>query len=127
MLGEPQDLFTFVHPNRDDPIDNRRQGSCRWVTQDTGILHGFTGYFDCKLYKDVHISIDPRTFSEGMFSWFNMFFPIRNPVYLRKGDVIECNFWRCVTDKKVFYEWCLTSPQISKLHNVNGHQYWIGL
>ena len=32
-------------------------------------LHGFAGYFDCKLYGNVHISILPRTFSTGMFSW----------------------------------------------------------
>ena len=127
MLGEPKDLFTFVHPNRDDPIDNRREGSCTWEAKDTGMLHGFAGYFDCKLYKGVHISINPPTFSEGMFSWFNMFFPLKRPVYLHKGDTIECLFWRCVTDKKVFYEWGLTSPRISPIHNVNGKSYWIGL
>lgn len=90
------------------------------------MLHGFGGYFDCKLYKDVHISINPPTFSTGMFSWFQMFFPINAPVYLNKGDTIETIFWRCVSDK-VFYEWALTSPRISKIHNCNGKHYWIGL
>lgn len=33
-------------------------------------IAGFAGYFDAQLYKDVHISINPPTFSEGMFSWF---------------------------------------------------------
>lgn len=70
QLGEPQALFEFVHPNADDPIDNRRQGTCRWVAPDSGMLHGFAGYFDAQLYKDVHISINPPTFSTGMFSWF---------------------------------------------------------
>ncbi len=49
-----------------------------------------------------------------------MFFPIRNPVYLNKGDSIESVWWRCVTEKKVFYTWGLTAPRISPLHNVNG-------
>lgn len=127
MLGEPKALFEFVHPNYDDPIDNRREGSAQWVAPDTGMLHGFAGYFDCKLYKDVHISINPPTASEGMFSWFNMFFPIRNPVYVNKGDTIESVWWRNVTEKKVFYEWVLTSPRISAIHNVTGSSYWIGL
>jgi protein arginine N-methyltransferase 5 len=126
-MGEPQALFKFVHPNDEDPIDNRRQGTCRWTVTEAGMLHGFGGYFDSKLYKDVHISINPPTFSTGMFSWFNCFFPIRNPVYLNKGDVVEVVFWRCVNSKKVWYEWCLTSPRISAIHNVNGKHYSIGL
>ena len=66
-MGEPAELFKFVHPNHQDPIDNRRQGTCRWIVTEAGMLHGFGGYFDSKLYKDVHISINPRTFSTGMF------------------------------------------------------------
>ncbi len=127
MLGEPAKLFTFVHPNREDPIDNRRQHTCSWVAKDSGMLHGFIGYFDSKLYKDVHISINPPTASEGMFSWFSMFFPIKTPIYLHKGETVEVIFWRCVTDKKVFYEWCLTSPRVSPIHNINGKHYSIGL
>ena len=30
-------------------------------------LHGFGGYFECTLYKDVMISITPQTHSPGMF------------------------------------------------------------
>jgi hypothetical protein len=70
MLGEPEALFKFVHPNREDPIDNRRQESRRWVAKDSGMLHGFIGYFDSKLYKDVHISINPATFSGSFFLFF---------------------------------------------------------
>ena len=29
-------------------------------------LHGFGGYFECTLYKDVMISITPQTQSPGM-------------------------------------------------------------
>ena len=31
-------------------------------------LHGFGGYFECTLYKDVMISINPQTHSPGNFS-----------------------------------------------------------
>jgi protein arginine N-methyltransferase 5 len=31
-------------------------------------LHGFGGYFECVLYKDVNISINPATHSKGWYS-----------------------------------------------------------
>ena len=47
-------------------------------------LHGFAGYFHSNLFGEHAISINPATFSEGMFSWFPIYFPIRNPMYVRK-------------------------------------------
>lgn len=41
------------------------------------VLHGFSGYFDAVLYKNVTLSIEPSTHSAGMFSWFPIFFPIK--------------------------------------------------
>ena len=46
-------------------------------------IHGFSGYFDCVLYKDITFSTVPETFSTGMFSWFPMFIPIENPLHIR--------------------------------------------
>lgn len=40
-------------------------------------MHGFSGFFDTVLYKDVKLSIVPETFSVGMFSWFPIFFPFQ--------------------------------------------------
>lgn len=54
----------------------------RFPVDRSSCLHGFAGYFDCKLYADVHISIHPKTFSTGMFSWFPLFIPIRTPMYV---------------------------------------------
>lgn len=42
-----------------------------------GMMHGFAGYFDSKLYGDVYMSIHPKTHSPGMFSWFPIYFPLR--------------------------------------------------
>lgn len=41
------------------------------------MMHGFAGYFESQLYKDVMISIHPETHSPGMFSWFPIYFPIK--------------------------------------------------
>ena len=57
-------------------------------------MHGLAGFFDSKLYADVHISINPETETEGMFSWFPLFIPFTNPTRVKAGDVITVNIWR---------------------------------
>ena len=73
------------------------------------------------------ISINPQTFSEGMFSWFPLFFPLKLPMYVPAGSTVEVHFWRCVNGSKVWYEWCVTSPDVHFVQNPNGRSYWIGL
>nr|XP_039272959.1 protein arginine N-methyltransferase 5-like [Styela clava] len=102
-----------------------QQFSCT-IPFDT-MLHGFGGYFRCALYKDVEISIEPKTHSPGMFSWFPIFVPLMNPIPLTEGCTLQTDFWRCSNGKKVWYEWCVTSPQASQIHNPNGRSYTIGL
>ncbi|KAL6062042.1 Protein arginine N-methyltransferase 5, variant 2 [Balamuthia mandrillaris] len=77
QLAPSKPCFTFVHPNREKNIDNSRYTKLSWQIENSSTLHGFAGYFDAQLFEDVHISINPDTFSEGMFSWFPLFFPLR--------------------------------------------------
>jgi hypothetical protein len=45
-----------------------------------GILHGFAGYFEAVLYKDIGLSIHPDRMdavSKDMLSWFPLFFPLK--------------------------------------------------
>lgn len=64
---------------------------------------------------------------QGMFSWFPLYIPLRTPVVLKPGDKVSAHFWRCTSSTKVWYEWALTSPAASPIHNPNGRSYWIGL
>lgn len=91
------------------------------------ILHGFAGYFRCALYQDVEISIEPRTHSPGMFSWFPIFFPVKEPIDITGGSNLKVDFWRCTNEEKVWYEWCVDSPRPSSIHNPSGRSYTIGL
>jgi len=126
-LAKPQPLFTFDHPSQGQPVDNTRFATKHFrVTMDS-VLHGFGGYFECQLYKDVMISINPATHSKGMFSWFPIFFPLSSPVHLRQGDEVELNFWRMTNAKHVWYEWNITKPLPLPIHNPNGRSYEIGL
>lgn len=88
---------------------------------------------------------------------FPIFFPLRSPVYVKPGSILEVHFWRCVgstkvnkniifplyhfitcfeefinfasfiINNKVWYEWCVASPCSLPVHNTNGRSYWVGL
>jgi hypothetical protein len=66
------------------PIDNSRYEVRKFPIKCDSMLHGFAGYFETVLYKDVMLSINPATHSPGMFSWFPVLFPIQNPISLKK-------------------------------------------
>jgi len=126
-LARPLKCFTFVHPNHDAQIDNSRFATLTFKITSSSMLHGFAGFFDAKLYEDIHISIHPETYSKGMFSWFPLFIPLRVPIHVDENSNVVAHFWRCCSQYKVWYEWCVSSPQISTIHNPNGRSYWIGL
>ncbi|OIV96519.1 hypothetical protein TanjilG_07911 [Lupinus angustifolius] len=128
-LAPSQPVFTFTHPKPDKESNQRYKKLHFVMPNDTGsaMVHGFAGYFDATLYKDVHLGIEPSTATPNMFSWFAIFFPLRSPICVGPGSTLEVNFWRCCGPKKVWYEWCVTSPSSSPIHNSNGRSYWVGL
>ncbi len=73
------------------------------------------------------ISILPSTHSPGMFSWFPILFPLKDPVQLKKEDTLRLHFWRNVTRQHVWYEWAVSDPVSVPVHNPNGRSYEIGL
>ena len=52
---------------------------------------------------------------------------LQDPMYVPASSCIEAHFWRVTTENKVWYEWCVTGPQLTTIHNPNGRSYWIGL
>jgi len=119
------DLFTYRHPNW-TLESNDRYAEASFDVDVDAVVHGFAGYFDCELYDGVRISIQPKTFSEGMFSWFPMYLPLRTPVYVKKGDRITCHWWRRHTEGKAWYEWSLSEPSASPIHNPGGRSWTMG-
>lgn len=119
-ISEPKSVFEFDHPNRNKIIDNTRFKTIRFKVSQDCILNGFAGYFETVLYKDIILSTHPQYHSNGLLSWFSCFFPITEPQFVRAGELIEVNFWRCVSSHKVWYEWNTTLPQICHIHNHNG-------
>lgn len=144
LLSPPQACFRFVHPNprirtggtstakllcpesQQYPSNNARHTAFQFECTYPALMHGFVGYFDSKLYKNVHISIHPQTHTQDLISWFPIFFPLSNPVYVPKNSVVDAHFWRNITQQKVWYEWCITAPMPTPIQNPNGRSYWIG-
>uniref|UniRef100_A0A6M2EL43 Protein arginine N-methyltransferase n=1 Tax=Populus davidiana TaxID=266767 RepID=A0A6M2EL43_9ROSI len=129
-LTPSQPVFTFTHPDYSTKKSNQRYKRLQFeIPSDTGsaMVHGFAGYFDAELYKDVHLGIEPSIATPNMFSWFAIFFPLRTPVCVKPGSPLEVHFWRCCGSSKVWYEWCVASPNASAIHNSNGRSYWVGL
>ncbi|XP_072269944.1 protein arginine N-methyltransferase 5 [Pyxicephalus adspersus] len=123
MVLHPKENVYFSDP----VIDNNRYCCLKYPIKLNTVLHGFAGYFETVLYKDVTLSICPETHSPGMFSWFPILFPIKQPIPLQEGDTVCVRFWRCNNGKKVWYEWAVTSPVCSAIHNPTGRSYTIGL
>jgi protein arginine N-methyltransferase 5 len=127
-LSKTKKCFTFTHPKTNIMKSNDRYAALVFQNGDVpSIIHGFAGYFDAVLYKDVEISILPETHTSGMFSWFPIFFPLKKPIYATTECSIEINIWRCCYLKKVWYEWALVQPETTVIHNSGGKSYWIGL
>ncbi|QRV75151.1 protein arginine N-methyltransferase 5 [Ceratobasidium sp. AG-Ba] len=77
-----------------------------------GLMHGLAGYFEAVLYKDVGISIHPdrmATISPNMLSWFPIFFPFKEPLYLPANSELDVYMWRLTDTQKVWYEWIAES------------------
>uniref|UniRef100_A0A6Q2Y0A2 Protein arginine N-methyltransferase 5 n=1 Tax=Esox lucius TaxID=8010 RepID=A0A6Q2Y0A2_ESOLU len=114
QLAEPKACFTFVHPTTD--MNNNRYQCLRFSVGCNTVLHGFAGYFETTLYGDVTLSkidLAPPL--------------LQQPIPVTKDDDVVVRFWRCNNGKKVWYEWAVTEPSCSAIHNPAGRSYTIGL
>ena len=128
QLATEKKCFYFEHPVPNSSVtDNRRYSVLSFAIEQDSLVHGFAGYFESVLYGDVAISIVPYSFSEGMFSWFPLYIPLRHPVLVKAGQTLTSHFWRCCSSDKVWYEWSVTSPIPSPIHNCGGRSQIIGL
>jgi protein arginine N-methyltransferase 5 len=141
----PQQCFTFAHGPQ--PVGAlRRRTRLTFEPAADAVVHGFAGYFSAELYGGVRLSIEPRTLSHGMFSWFPVFFPVARPLHIsaRRGEVLEVALARCGDARRVWYEWSAAvapaaasgpvsagvvggSGQQTHVHNLLGRHSHIGL
>jgi protein arginine N-methyltransferase 5 len=115
-------------------------------------IHGFLGSFHSVLYESPSdkssvgkikqksrkrlsvISIAPKSFSVGMFSWFPLYFPLKQPLCVPEGGTVNCSVWRRSGGGRVWYEWCAEVVDnngniwsTSSIHNPGGRSYFVRL
>jgi type II protein arginine methyltransferase len=116
-IDEPKELFKFEHPNLAETIDNSRHDVLNFKAKLDSVLHGFAGYFTSKLYNEIKISIHPNSHTQGMASWYPIYFPIEQPTFVKKGGNIKIEIWRKCNPSQVWYEWQVNDGPVA---NVGG-------
>ncbi|CDW53503.1 protein arginine N methyltransferase 5 [Trichuris trichiura] len=119
IISSPKSVFRFAHPNRDQ-LPNNRYKRIHFEAPIDCVLGGFAGYFRANLYGDVFLSTVPNDHTPNMNSWFSMWIPLQHSIKLKKGQTIELHIWRFSAHEKVWYEWCVTKPVVTRVHNPNG-------
>ncbi|WRT64001.1 uncharacterized protein IL334_000928 [Kwoniella shivajii] len=119
-----QQCWQFEHPRRDLILDatgapvtnthNTRSSRHVFHIPHAATLHGLAGYFEAHLYSNVGLSIHPdnaHRVSPDMFSWFPLYFPLKEGLYLPSGSELEVNLWRLCDSRgrKIWYEWAVES------------------
>jgi protein arginine N-methyltransferase 5 len=113
-----QECWEFVHPRRETVVDSRglpltnshnvRSAKLNFYIPHAGVLHGLAGYFEAVLYGNVGLSIHPHRkdqISKDMLSWFPLFFPFKEPLYLPSNSELQVSIWRLTNERQVWYEW----------------------
>ncbi|KAH9945240.1 PRMT5-domain-containing protein [Epithele typhae] len=113
-----QECWEFEHPRRDAVVTeqglpltnshNVRSAKLTFHIPHAGVLHGFAGYFEAVLYGNIGLSIHPERMgiiSKDMLSWFPLFFPLQDPLYVPADCELTVSLWRLTDKRKVWYEW----------------------
>ncbi|CDR41135.1 CYFA0S06e02410g1_1 [Cyberlindnera fabianii] len=137
------DLWTFEHPSP-PATSMRRNAISTFKIRHKTVVHGLAGFFTANLYKDIQLSIKPDCTTVDLISWFPLFFPLEQPLYLADDTELEVTMFRECRGGKVWYSWGLESfmylvvpgddssefqvrirTNVSKIHNHGGHGYAI--
>ena len=124
LLSNPKECFKFIHPG-----ENNFEGNIilEFISKYNGYIHGFSGWFNCVLYKDIIFSSDPINGTIGLNSWYPIYFPLPREIFIKENQQIIVSFKRKMDSKRVWYEWALLSPEITPISNCNGNTFSFSL
>ncbi|KNG75159.1 arginine N-methyltransferase [Plasmodium falciparum IGH-CR14] len=114
-----------IHTKQDNSHNYRYKNINFKIKMDT-YIHGFLCYFKSQLYDDVYISIEPKTHTPNLHSWFPLYIPINKIQFLKKGQNLSFSIWRLTDHQKIWYEWCINEPITTSIHNYNARYFSIG-
>lgn len=103
-------------------------------------LTGLLGTFSADLYRSrqtgevCQISTAPNNFSVGMFSWFPLYFPLAESLWVPPGASVKAWMWRCADSSRIWYEWSVAVLDrngnligTSAVHNPVGRSYHVSV
>lgn len=131
------ELWSFRHP---DAVPRfKKTAITTFKIRNKTVVHGLAGYFTARLYKDICLSIKPDTHTVDLISWFPLFFPLEQAMYLTDDTELEVSMERQCSQGSVWYSWSLESfiflvvpgkhsddvqvrvrTNVSKIHNHGG-------
>lgn len=97
-----------------------RHAVLSWRIKGDSFIHGFLGYFHCCLYGNVTLSIDPRTHTAQMVSWFPMLLLLRQPIFIRRDQRLTLSISRKSSGSRVWIERAVIEPCPLAIQNLNG-------
>jgi protein arginine N-methyltransferase 5 len=153
QLYAEQDCWSFAHPAPRNPTrfvslefgdDGLASGagygplddkcaSLPPTSDQPSVITGLLGTFTAVLYKDCFISTAPQHFSQGMYSWFPLYFPLNEPVHVPAGARVRTHVWRKTEADRVWYEWSVAVRKgtdllsTTPIHNSGGRSYHVAL
>lgn len=128
-----QPVFTFTHDKlsekkfTENNSHNKAYIELHFTNDIDFVCHGFGGYFTAKLYDGIILSTRPEDHSEGLFSWFPIYFPVVTPFFVPAGEGVTVKLWRDTDGRSVWYEMCITKPIVSQIYNSAGRAHSISL
>jgi len=116
------EIWSFQHPTLNRKSHKRKTISTFKIRHKT-VIHGISGFFTAKLYKDIEISIRPDIHTPDLVSWFPLFFPLEQPLYVTDDTELEIQMTRETMNGKVWYEWCIESFMYLVIPGENSNEY----
>jgi protein arginine N-methyltransferase 5 len=123
LADGPKECWRFVHPGHNEMT---KTSVLDFEVTTWGILHGFAGWFECTLFGDVFLSNAPWAVG-GSFSWHQCIFPLDRPFRVAPGTVIKLVMQRMNDETGVWYQWYVTEPECTRIHNPMGRSAKFGL
>ncbi|MDI6840883.1 MAG: hypothetical protein QMD71_08580 [bacterium] len=102
FLSIPAKLHTIDFYEINDKQVMYVNNSVKFIIKQSGTFYGLAGWFDAWLSDKVILSTSPKN---EPTHWKNTFFPIQEPVFVKKGDVIRVKMTAVPMFGKIIWAW----------------------
>ncbi|KAL7719006.1 Protein arginine N-methyltransferase [Entamoeba marina] len=116
-LDSSQMCFDYTYPST---LITNKEITLTFTSKLDGVCHGLLGSVRISLCDNVVISTVPNETTPGITSLHPLIFPINPPIVVKKNQNLVIKMWRCSYHNKLWYEWIVIEPMVSKVFNCGG-------